>query len=303
MSRTRAMLLLACAAVLFSTAGLLIKILTISPLALVGGRSLIASLLIAAYLRRPRFSWSFTQVGGALSIAATQIFFVIATRETTAANAVFIQYTAPIFVAIFGIWYLGERAQPVDWLTMAAIGLGFYFFFSDDLTLQGRWGNLSALVSGITLAWMLLFLRQQKGRATSETVLLGNGFAALIGLPFLLRETPTLGDWGGILFLGIFQLGIPFLMMSVAIRALKAVEAVLIQTLEPVFNPIWVFLAIGERPSPTALLGGVIVIGAVTLRAMIAARREGQNRRRPPAALESGPAAIHAHTTAGDETR
>jgi drug/metabolite transporter (DMT)-like permease len=297
------MLILAAAAILFSSAGLLIKIITISPLSLVGGRSLIASLVIAIYLRRPHFSWAFSQVGGAAAMAATQIFFVIATRETTAANAIFIQYTAPVFVAIFGIWFLGERAQRLDWLTMAAIGLGFYFFFSDDLTLEGRWGNFSALLSGITLAWMLLFLRQQKGRATTETALLGNLFAALVGLPFLLGESPTPGDWGGILFLGVFQLGIPFLLMSIAIRHLKAMEAVLIQTLEPVFNPIWVFLVIGEQPSSKALLGGLIVIASVTLRSAIGARRETRRRRHPGAPLESSPAAVHAHTAAGDESR
>jgi drug/metabolite transporter (DMT)-like permease len=120
LSRARAILLLASAATLFSTAGLLIKILTITPLALVGGRSLIAALLIASYLRRPHFNWSFSQIGGALSMAATQVFFVIATRETTAANAVFIQYTAPSFVAIFGIWFLGEPWPPSAWVFISS---------------------------------------------------------------------------------------------------------------------------------------------------------------------------------------
>ena len=277
MTRPRAILTLACAATLFSSAGLFIKILTISPLALVSARSIIATAVIALWLRRPHFTWSVAQIGGAIALAFTQIFFVLATRQTTAANAIFLQYTAPIYVAIFGFWFLGERPKGYDWLTMAAIIVGFLLFFNDDLSPTGWWGNIYAILSGITLAWLLLFLRKQKDSSTAETILLGNLLAAIIGFPFLLTASPTPGDWAGILFLGVLQLGIPFIMMSVAIKWLTAVEAVLIQTLEPIFNPIWVFLVIGETPSWLALAGGLVVLIAVTGRAVLAAR-EGYGR-------------------------
>ena len=269
--------MLACAATLFSSAGLFIKILTISPLALVSARSIIATAVIALWLRRSHFTWSVAQIGGAIALAFTQIFFVLATRQTTAANAIFLQYTAPIYVAIFGFWFLGERPKGYDWLTMAAIIVGFLLFFNDDLSPTDWWGNIYAILSGITLAWLLLFLRKQKDGSTAETILLGNLLAAIIGLPFLLTASPTPGDWAGILFLGVLQLGIPFIMMSVAIKWLTAVEAVLIQTLEPIFNPIWVFLVIGETPSWLALAGGLVVLIAVTGRAVLAAR-EGYGR-------------------------
>ena len=272
MTRPRAILMLACAATLFSTAGLFIKLISISPLALVGARSIIATAVIAIWLRRPQFTWSVAQIGGAIALALTQILFVLATRQTTAANAIFLQYTAPIYVAIFGIWFLGERPKGYDWLTMAAIIVGFFLFFNDDLSSAGLLGNIYAILSAITLAWLLLFMRKQKERAT-ETVLLGNLFAAIIGLPFLLAATPTAGDWAGIAFLGVLQLGIPFIMMSVAIKWLTAVEAVFIQTLEPIFNPIWVFFVIGEAPSLLALAGGFVVLTAVTGRAIIASRK------------------------------
>jgi drug/metabolite transporter (DMT)-like permease len=271
--RHRAILFIACAAILFSTAGLLIKLLTIGPLALSGGRSLIAAGVIFAWLRRPRFSWSKAQIGGAIALAATQILFVIATRETSAANAVFIQFTAPVYVAFLGKWILKEHPRRVDWLAIAAIGGGLYFFFEGELTLRGAWGNLIALVSGITLALLLLSLRLQKEGGTTETMLLGNLLSGGIGLPFLLMESPTAADWGGMLFLGVLQLGIPFLLMSIAIQHLTALETILVQTIEPVLNPIWVFLVIGELPTPLGLLGAVIVLVTVTARSVIAARQ------------------------------
>lgn len=272
MTRPRAILMLACAATLFSTSGLFVKIISISPLALVSSRSIIAAIVIALWLRRPHFTWSVAQVGGAVALAATQILFVVATRQTTAANAIFLQYTAPVYVALFGVWFLGERNKSYDWLTMAAIAIGFFLFFNDELSPAGWWGNVYAIFSGLTLAWLLLFMRKQKDGSTAETVLLGNILAALVGLPFLFSASPTPGDWAGIVFLGVLQLGIPFIMMSVAIKWLTAVEAVLIQTLEPIFNPIWVFLVIGETPSFLALIGGLIVLAAVTGRAVIVAK-------------------------------
>lgn len=241
-------------------------------MALVSGRSLIAAGVIALWMGWPRLTLSLPQLGGGLALAATQIFFVIATRETSAANAIFIQYTAPVFVALFGIWYLREPAKLQDWLTMGAIGVGLLLFLGDGFSAGGMAGNLVALLSGVTLAWFFLFMREQKDGSPVETVFLGNVFAALAGLPWLVQAAPTSADVGGVLVLGIFQLGIPFILMSLAIKHLTAVEAILIQTLEPILNPVWVFWVIGERPTPLALVGGVIVLLAVTTRSLLAAR-------------------------------
>ena len=105
-----------------------------------------------------------------------------------------------------------------------------------------------------------------------ETALLGNLVTALIGLPFAFSVRPTGLEWAGLLFLGIFQLGIPFILMAIAIKQLTAVETILIQSLEPILNPIWVFWVVGEAPSAWALLGGLLVIGAVTVRSLVAVR-------------------------------
>ena len=272
MSHRNAIYCQALAAVLFSTGGLLIKVVSIEPLALMGVRSAIAAVVIGLFMGRPRFLWSLPQLGGAVALACAQGFFIFANRETTAANAIFIQYTAPVFVAFFGILYLREPVRRLDWFSLAAIGAGLLFFYGDGLTSHGATGNLYALLAGISFAWFLLFLRKQKDTSTIETVFLGNVIAALLGLPFLREAAPNATDWTGMLLLGIFQIGLPFILVARAIKELTAVGAVLIQALEPVLSPVWVVLFIGETPTPLALLGGAIVIGAVTLRSILTVR-------------------------------
>jgi drug/metabolite transporter (DMT)-like permease len=270
--RRRSVILLVGAVVLWSTSGLFIKLSTLNPLALAGGRSAITALVLLAWIGKPRFTWSMSQIGGALSMLLTFVLFVAATQLTSAANAILLQFTAPLYVALFGGWFLGERPKSYDWWTMAAIVAGMALFFGDALSRGGMLGNILAMCSGITLAWMTLFLRKERENSAS-TILLGNMLTALIGLPFLLLSPPQPVDWAILLFLGVFQLGIPFIMYSLSLRHLEAIEAILIQTLEPILNPIWVFLVVGERPGPLALLGGALVILAVALRALVASRQ------------------------------
>ena len=182
----RAVALLLLSVIFLSTSGLLIKLSSWDALALNGARSLIAAAVLWIYLRRPNFTWSLAQVGGAILYAVTIITFVQATKWTTAANAVFLQFTAPVWVALFGIWLLGERPQRIDWTTMIVIGIGMFLFFGDELTPTGYWGNLLAIFSGICMALMLIALRKQKAGSPTETILLGNLIAAAIGLPFIL---------------------------------------------------------------------------------------------------------------------
>lgn len=270
--RRRSVILLVGAVVLWSTSGLFIKLSSLNPLALAGGRSAITALVLLAWIGKPRFTWSASQIGGALSMVLTFVLFVTATQLTSAANAILLQFTAPLYVALFGGWFLGERPKSYDWWTMAAIVAGMVLFFGDALSRGGMLGNILAMCSGVTLAWMTLFLRKERGNSAS-TILLGNILTALIGLPFLLLSPPQPVDWAILLFLGVFQLGIPFIMYSLSLRHLEALEAILIQTLEPILNPIWVFLVVGERPGPLALLGGALVILAVALRAFVASRQ------------------------------
>ncbi|MEZ4709879.1 MAG: DMT family transporter [Caldilineaceae bacterium] len=272
MNRKQAVLVVALASILLSLSGFLIKIISVSPFTLVGVRSAVASIVILLWLGRPRFTWSAPQVVGAVGLLGAQLFFVLATRQTTAANAIFIQYTAPIYVALFGIWFLQERATAVDWLTMAAIGVGMFLFFQDGFATGSYWGNFNAFLSSISFAAFMLCMRKQKDGSAIESVLLGSILAALVGLPFLLREQPSAVEWSGLIFMGVVQTGIPFVMLALAIRQITAVESILIQTLEPIFNPVWVFMAVGEIPTPLAVAGGVIVVASVVLRALWATR-------------------------------
>lgn len=270
LDRRRAVLLMLATVFLWSTSGLFVKVSSLNPIALAGGRSAITAIVLLIYLRRPHFSWSFEQIAGAICMAATFFLFITATRLTSAANAIVLQYSAPIYVALFGAWYLGERTHSYDWWTMGVIGVGMLLFFGDKLTTQGMVGNIMAMVSGVTMAWMTLFLRKQRHGQAGETILLGNALTAVVGLPFLFAATVEPVDWAILLYMGVLQLGVPFIFYSIAIRSLEALETILLAMLEPILNPIWVFLVIGERPGPMAILGGMIVIGAVTVRALIA---------------------------------
>ena len=264
----RAVGLMAAAALCWSLGGLLIKSVAWPPLAVAGGRGFIAAAVLAVFAPRFRFTWSAAQIGGAVAYAATTILFVTATKLTTAANAILLQYTAPVWIALFGAWFLGERATRRDWLTIAIVFGGMGLFFCDDLRLAGFAGNLIALASGVAFAAMTLLLRKQKDTSAEESIFLGNLLAGVVGLPFMFsaRTFPSVRGWIALVLLGIVQLGISYLLYARAIRHITALEAVLIPVIEPILNPIWVLLALGERPGPLSLVGGVIVLSAVTAR-------------------------------------
>ena len=256
--------LLLLAALCWSLGGVLIKSIDWPPMAIAGGRSAIAIPVILLCVGRPRFTFSAAQIGGALGYAGTVILFVFATRMTTAANAIFLQYTAPIYVALIGRWYLGERASRIDWLVIAVALLGIALFFMDRLTTAGMWGNIIALGSGLCFASVALFLRKEKAGSPVASIVLGNILVALIGLPFML-QAPSLGEGGlwRLVLLGTVQLGLPYVLYATAIKQVTALEATLIPLLEPVLNPLWVMLALGERPGPWAIVGGLLVLAAV----------------------------------------
>jgi drug/metabolite transporter (DMT)-like permease len=270
-TRRQAIFFLVLAAVLWSSSGLLIKVIDWQPMSILSARSLIASLVFWAYLRRSSPRWSRLQLAGAVSYVTVQLFFIVATKLTTAANAIFLQYTSPIYVALLGYWLLHERPKRADWLVMPIIFLGLFLFFGDNLSLAGFYGNLFGVLSGISMAAMMLCMRGQKSGAPAYTILLGNILSALIGLPFLFQESWTLPAAGIILYLGIFQIGLSFLLYSIAIKHVQALEATLILTLEPILNPLWVFVGLGEIPGQWAIAGGMLVLTAIAARAISSA--------------------------------
>ena len=256
-------LLLLLAALCWSLGGVLIKSIDWPPMAIAGGRSAIAIPVMLLLTGWPRFTFSRAQIGGAIGYALTVALFVFATRMTTAANAIFLQYTAPIYVALIGRWYLGERASPIDWLVIAVALIGIALFFFDRLTTAGFWGNIVALASGVAFASVALFLRKEKDGSPVAAIILGNLLVALASVPFMFQASLGTGSAWRLLLLGAVQLGLPYVFYASAIKSVTALEATLIPLLEPVLNPLWVMLALGERPGPWAIVGGVLVLGAV----------------------------------------
>ena len=270
--------LLLLAALCWSLGGVLLKSVDWPPLAVAGGRGFIAAVfLLAVRGRALRFTWSPLQLGTAVAYAGCTVLFAAANKLTTAANAILLQYTAPVWVALFGAWLLGERATRADWGAIAAAFVGMAIFLYNGLRLHDLAGILVAIASGVCFAAMVMLLRKQKDGSPIESVILGNGLGFLVGLPamFSAGALPPGRSLLALLLLGVVQLGVPYLLYVRAIRHVTALEAVLIPVIEPILNPVWVMLALGEQPSPLALLGGAIVLGAVTLRAAASIRRAG----------------------------
>jgi len=277
--RTQAILFLILTAVLWSFGGLLIKIVSWNPIAIAGMRSAIASVVVLLYLRRPRLTWSRPQILGMFFYAATVILFVSATKMTTAANAILLQYSAPIYVALLGNHLLGEKTTRLDWITIFAVIGGMMLFFLDQFRIGNILGNLVAIASGITFALLTIFLRHQKDASPLESVLMGNLLTALIAIPFMLSSAPGRGSWLGLILLGTFQIGLAYILYSIAIKQVTALEGSLIPVIEPILNPVWVFLVLKETPSKWALIGGSIIITAMILRYLLPALKTKWQRK------------------------
>lgn len=272
-AHTRSVLLLVLAALCWSLGGLLIKAVTWPPLAVAGGRGFIAAVFLLVTNRGLRFHFSRDQVLGAIAYAACTVTFCTATKLTTAANAILLQYTAPVWVALFGAWFLGERATRADWVTIVVVLSGMGLFFADSLELAHVVGNVIAIVSGICFAAMTMALRKQKDTSATESIILGNLIAFLVGLWWIVRSpAPTTSGWMALFILGTVQLGVSYWLYARAIKHVSALEAVLIPVIEPILNPVWVLLALHEKPSLLALIGGAIVLSAVTVRALMSVR-------------------------------
>jgi drug/metabolite transporter (DMT)-like permease len=266
----REVVLVAAAALLWSSGGLFIKIAPMPPLAVACGRSLIASLFYVVALR-PRMREA--RLATALAYAGCVVTFVTATRLTTAANAIFLQYTGPAYVLLLSPFLLQEPFLRIDALCVALSLGGMALFFVDKLEPGQLAGNVIATASGVFFALTVLFIRRDaksgKGDAM-PSMTLGNLIAAIGTAPFA-GELLHLSGRGVLvlLYLGVMQLGVSYWLFARGMRRVPAAEASLISMLEPVCNPFWVLLGTGERPGPWSILGGAIVLGAVALRTIV----------------------------------
>jgi drug/metabolite transporter (DMT)-like permease len=276
---SRARLEILATALLFSTGGAAIKATAFGSWQVASLRSGVAAvavwLLVPAARRLPRGRALCITAWVALGYAATLILFVLANKLTTAANTIFLQATAPLYILLLGPLWLHEPIRRHDLAFMAAIAGGM------ALCVAGRQpafatapdpvrGNLLAALSGLTYALMLVGLRWL-GKGTGHAapaVALGNLFAFLIALPFALPLTPhSTADWAVIFYLGTLQIGLAYALLVRAIPHLPALEVSLLLFLEPALNPILAWLVHGEYPGRFALAGGLVIIGATGVKA------------------------------------
>jgi len=266
--RRKAILFLILAAALWSTAGVFVKALDWQPVSILAGRGLFTSIVFLFYLRRLPTKWSRWMLLGAGASIATQFLFIISTKLTTAANSIFLQYTAPIYVVLLAYWLLREKPSRTDWVAMGIIFLGLLLFFGDQLSTEGFYGNILAVISGVTAAVMMVSFRAQKDSSPEDSVLLASLGIAIFGFPSILKESGTVTDWLSIAYLGVIQIGLAFILFTKGIKHIPALEANLIGTLEPILSPLWVFLFLGERMGAFALLGGLVVLVGVIISAI-----------------------------------
>lgn len=278
--RTKAVILLVITAILWSTSGLLIKLIDWNPLAITGVRSFFAAILMWGYTKRPKLNRSGWQWAAAFAYAGTVIFFVMANKMTTSANAILLQYTAPIYVVLFASLFLGEKTSGIDWVTIIVVLSGMALFFKEELSPGAFWGNVLAVVSGVFFALTAVLLRKQRDGVPVESVLLGNLIAAVVAIPFVVRA--PLADpmgWLILALMGFFQIGLSYILYTIALKKVSALEGVLVPLLEPLLNPVWVLIFTGEKPGIWALVGGAIVLCAVTLRSFLLTARDVKNRK------------------------
>jgi drug/metabolite transporter (DMT)-like permease len=268
----RAVLAVAGAAVLWSTGGLFIKLAPMPALAVAGGRSLIAGLFYLALFRPNLRNARWTT---AAAYAACIITFVSATKLTTAANAIFLQYTGPAYVLVLSPFLLDEPFRPADAICVLLSLAGMSLFFVGKVEAGQLAGNLLAVASGLFFALAIVLLRREAKSGSGDAIpstTLGNFMAAAVTAPWALQAGPevlTARGVGVLLYLGVVQLGLAYLLFTRGVRKVPAAEASLISMLEPVLNPVWVLIGFGEKPGPWAVAGGAIVIAAVAVRTLL----------------------------------
>jgi drug/metabolite transporter (DMT)-like permease len=271
------LLLILAAALLWSTGGLFIKWTTLSAYELSFGRSLLAALTVAFFTRREGFGLNRITALASLLYAALLMLFVLATKQTTAANAIFLQYTAPIYVLILEPLIYKEKFRPSDLVVVMVCIAGMSLFFVGKLRPEDVSGNILALASGLCFAFYFLLLRHSSSRDVNRasSVIYGNLIIVILTAPLGLAALPHLHTHDAliVLYLGIVQIGLAYTLFTLGMaRGVRSLDAGIVGYIEPVLNPIWVFLILGERPSQWALIGGTIIIGAVVAHTIYGAK-------------------------------
>ena len=267
------------AVLLWSTGGLFIKLTTLDAYQVTFFRSLLAGVTVLIVTRKNGLRINWFGVIASMIYAILLFLFVWATKHGTAANAIFLQYTAPIYILIFAPFIIGEKFHWKDLITVIFCIGGMSLFFVGKLDTSAYQANIAALGSGIFLGLYIMLLRHPKatGMNSTITVIYGNFLLALLTLPSGVAAIPTmtLMDAAAVSILGIFQIGISYILFIKGVRGgTRPLDASIIGFIEPLLNPVWVFLFVGEQPSNWAILGGAIIIATVVVHTMNQYRRQ-----------------------------
>lgn len=271
------------AALLFSTGGAVIKATDLTAWQVAGFRSAVAAFAVFLLVPAARRGWTWHVLPVGVAYASTLVLFVTANKLTTSANAIFLQSTAPLYVLLFGPLLLREKVERRDLVFMVPVLLGMVLFFVGSeapvhTAPNPPLGNLLAVLAGVTWALTIVGLRWLGSRAGGEgsalpTVVAGNLIAFLACLPASLPVVNAgTGDWLAVGYLGVFQIGAAYLLLTAAVRHVPALEASVLLMLEPALNPVWAWMVHGETPGPWSIAGGVLILGATVLRTAADAR-------------------------------
>lgn len=268
MSRNRAIAEMLLCAALWSIAGIFIKLIPWSPMAIAGVRSLIAGAVMLVYMRHRKIGFTANRRSyiGAAAVCCTLTCFVAANKLTTAANAIVLQFTTPMFIVVFSAIFLKKRFSRADVAAVALTMLGISLFFFDQLTPGHLAGNCVAIAAGMSFACYYMGLEGASESERMSTILMAHALTFCVSIPFMLAEPPVLDAASAacILVLGVVQLGIPYVLLGRASGSCPPLACSLLSAVEPLLNPVWVFIFDGEAPGAWALAGGALVITTIT---------------------------------------
>lgn len=260
--------MLTCAA-LWSIAGIFIKLIPWNAFAISSLRSLFAGITVFAFIKIKGYKISINRRTLTAGILMSLVYtaFVGANKLTTAANAIVLQFTAPLFIVIFSAIFFKQKIKRADITAVLCTMIGISMFFFDKLKGGYLAGNLVAILAGALMGGMYMAIAKTDGAERFSAILIGQLSAFLIGLPFIIATKPEMSALPVlyIVILGVLQLGIPYILYGMASEYCPPLACSLLGAVEPLLNPIWVLIFDGERPGIYALIGGVIVVVSVTL--------------------------------------
>ena len=260
--------MLLCAA-LWSIAGIFIKLIPWNSIVIAGIRSLIAGAVMFVYMRYKRIGFTADRRSmlGGLALCCTLTCFVAANKLTTAANSIVLQFTAPMFIVVFSVLFLKKKFSRSDIFAVVLTMLGISLFFFDQLTPGHLLGNCVAIVAGLAFAGYYMSLEGASESERMSAILMAHGLTFCVSIPFIALEPPELGAAPVIciFILGVVQLGIPYVLLGRASGSCPPLACSLLGAVEPLLNPVWVFIFDGEAPGMWALIGGVVVVVTITV--------------------------------------